>query len=198
MASKTAWFGVSTMATFQNGCRRSSHVAVEVLHQAGHDQKWTSLSYGGRLTFRLRIPPMTSIPGAADAAEVAALEQLPVDSRGFRRTLRLHAVTVQADGPGPVSVCGYRYRPEELRAERRWDSVTPSGRCALCEVQVRRRRQVTADEARSTGEEGGIDLVDARTVDLTERSRLPEDQPERPRLSLVRDAGSERRSTDRT
>jgi hypothetical protein len=151
---------------------------------------------------------MTRIPDAADAAEVAALEQLPVDSRGFRRTLRLHAVSLQADGPGPVSVCGYRYQPEELRAQRRWDSVTPSGRCALCEVQVRRRRHGSEGEegaAHDTGaadEQAGIDLVDAPTVDLTERFRKPleqsEEQPERPRLSLVRDSpGSERRSRNR-
>jgi hypothetical protein len=131
-------------------------------------------------------------PDVADAAEVAALEQLPVDSRGFRRTLRLHAVTVQADGPGPVSVCGYRYQPDELRAERRWDSVTSSGRCALCEVQVRRRRYSAAEE---TGKPA-IDLDDAPSVDLTEQA---EREPRERRLSLVRDTPDpERRSRNRT
>ena len=152
---------------------------------------------------------MPSIPDA-DAREVAALEQLPSDSRGFRRTLRLHAVTLLDDRPAPASVCGYRYRPEELRAQRRWDSVTPSGRCALCEVQVRRGRHAAelvrsavdvsavdvsdpASDSDSAGAGGAIDLSGPPPVDLTEDAGT-----ERPRLSLVRDpATSERRSRRR-
>ena len=138
---------------------------------------------------------MPSIPDA-DAREVAALEQLPSDSRGFRRTLRLHAVTLLDDRPAPASVCGYRYRPEELRAQRRWDSVTPSGRCALCEVQVRRGRhaaELVRSDGDSAGAGGAIDLSGPPPVDLTEDAGT-----ERPRLSLVRDpATSERRSRRR-
>lgn len=72
---------------------------------------------------------------------VAALEQLPADERGYRRVLRLHAVLLVADGtsrPSGTALCGYRHRRSELRPDRRWETVTASGRCALCELQVRR------------------------------------------------------------
>jgi hypothetical protein len=133
-------------------------------------------------------------------AWVAALEQLPPDSRGFRRTLRLHAVAAHAVGSAntantaPHAACGYAYRPDELRPNRRWDSVTESGRCALCEVQLRRATAA-----------GTVDLVDPQAVDLVERSEPAGDEPasgSQRRLSIVPDESAsesiERRSPRRS
>ncbi len=69
---------------------------------------------------------------------VAALERLPPDHRGYRRVLRLHAIAQGPDGLQPQAVCGYDYSPDDLRAERDWETVTVSGRCALCASHLRR------------------------------------------------------------
>jgi hypothetical protein len=112
----------------------------------------------------------------------AALEQLPPDPRGFRRTLRLHAVAFQDSRAAPQALCGYRHQPGELRPERDWETVTASGRCTLCEMQL--RRSVDA----------GISLPDA--VDVADASGA------RRRLTVVADdrqkpPDTERRSPDR-
>jgi hypothetical protein len=120
----------------------------------------------------------------ADTVWRAALEQQPPDSRGFRRTLRLHAVAFQQARPAPQAICGYRHQPGELRPERFWKTVTVSGRCTLCELRLRRAT------------EDGVDVTES--VDLVER-----DQPgARPRLSVVSEDDEptglpERRSPDR-
>jgi hypothetical protein len=99
---------------------------------------------------------------------VAALEQLPPDSRGFRRTLRLHAVAMQEAGPAaPRAACGYEYGPQELRFGRAWGTVTETGRCALCALQLRRTQ------------DSGVALREL--LDLNE----PDEQEARRRFSVV-------------
>jgi hypothetical protein len=80
---------------------------------------------------------------------VAALEELPPDSRGYRRVLRLHAVALPAGDGELTAMCGYAPRVDELRTDRPWGTVTPSGRCPLCDLQIRRSGVVdlTATEA---------------------------------------------------
>jgi hypothetical protein len=126
-------------------------------------------------------------------AWVAALEQLPPDPRGFRRTLRLHAVAAHSETAAPRAACGYAFQPDELRPTRTWDSVTESGRCALCELQLRR---ATADSA--------VDLVEPQAVDLVERPAAAGGEPasgSQRRLSIVPDESAsettERRSPGR-
>jgi hypothetical protein len=89
----------------------------------------------------------------ADLTRVAAVEELPPDARGSRRVLRLHAVGRNTSGGVEERAsCGYRYQPDELRPDRPWATVTPSGRCALC-------------DARDRSEPGAsIDVRDARDV----------------------------------
>jgi hypothetical protein len=68
--------------------------------------------------------------------------------------LRLHAVG--RDDAGVLDArasCGYRYRPEELRPDRSWTTVTPSGRCPLCDVRPR------------TGPSSSLDMRDAQEID---------------------------------
>jgi hypothetical protein len=89
------------------------------------------------------------------ACWVAAVEQLPPDHRGFRRVLRLHAVEVQDDGLAVRAACGYRHGEDELRPDRAWETVTPSGRCALCAQQL-------------------AGVAPPRTVDLVARDRRGE------------------------
>lgn len=115
---------------------------------------------------------------------VAALEQLPPDARGFRRTLRLHAVAAQTSGAAPRAACGYEYRPGELRTGRAWGSVTATGRCPLCDRQLR------------TTQASGVALREV--LDLGE----PSAPDPRRRLSVVsderrREGSAERRSPDR-
>lgn len=102
----------------------------------------------------LRLPVMP-----ADLAWVAALEELPPDARGVRRVMRVHAVGRDDSGVAePLASCGYRYRPDELRPDRGWTTVTASGRCALCD---RRRR----NDGLAT-----VDMRDARDVDRRQGS----------------------------
>lgn len=108
----------------------------------------------------------------------AALEQLPPDSRGFRRTLRLHAVAFQESQPAPQALCGYQHQPGELRPNRNWETVTPSGRCTLCDMRLRR---VTDD---------GVDLMES--IDLADAP-----QGARRRLSVVSDETNRVPSTER-
>lgn len=109
---------------------------------------------------------------ATETTWVAAVEQLPADSRGFRRVLRLHAVAVQAAGAAPRSACGYQHATDELRPDRAWGSVTISGRCALCEVSLRRQRN--------------------ETLDVSDRAVL-ENEPGSRRLTVVPEDTGERR-----
>jgi hypothetical protein len=76
--------------------------------------------------------------------------------------LRLHAVDRDDAGVlGALASCGYRYRAEELRPDRPWATVTPSGRCTLCDVRPR------------PGPSTSIDIRDARHVDA---SRQPSER----------------------
>lgn len=126
---------------------------------------------------------MTDQPGAGTVWR-AALEQLPPDSHGFRRTLRLHAVALQDSRAAPQAVCGYRHQAGELRLDRDWETVTASGRCTLCDLRLRR------------ASDHGVEVVES--LDLVER-----DAPDsRRRLSVVSDEqdrtpSAERRSPDR-
>ncbi len=84
------------------------------------------------------------------------MEELPPDARGSRRVLRLHAVGRDDAGVLDASAsCGYRYRPEELRPDRPWATVTPSGRCTLCDLRQRGTP---------------IDMRDAKDVDGSRQS----------------------------
>lgn len=106
---------------------------------------------------------------AGAVAWVAALEQLPADSRGFRRTLRLHAVALHGTHPAPRAACGYEHRAEELRTDRGWETVTSSGRCALCELRLRRATDVGVDLVES------VDLVDRTSAASRRLSVVPDE-----------------------
>lgn len=110
-----------------------------------------------------------------DTTWVAAVEQLPVDSRGFRRVLRLHAVALMESGPAPSSACGYQPADDELRPQRTWSSVTTSGRCALCVVTLRQRSDALDLPDR-------VDLSDR--VDIADRADR-DDRRESRRLTVV-------------
>lgn len=129
---------------------------------------------------------MISNVGANGTAWVAALELLPPDSRGCRRTLRLHAVAMHCAEPAPRAACGYAFQSDELRPSRSWGSVTTSGRCALCELQMRR---ATPD---------AVDLVGAEHVDLVDRTGSDEPAAAgQRRLSVVPDESAAESPADR-
>ena len=55
------------------------------------------------------------------------------------RTGRLHAIPrFAASSAAGVALCGHPFTAAQVRAERSWASVTPAGRCRVCDLEVAR------------------------------------------------------------
>src|ERR1700709_1702063 len=101
------------------------HICSGVLHSSFQVGEFSTRPVeDAPVAWRVPAGAATNLAMGTDVRRGTALEQLPANTPGYRRVLRLHAIVLAPDGPEGTAVCGYEPEPDELRDDRDWESVT--------------------------------------------------------------------------